>query len=296
MYLNPDIYCTRGASLRDSFCTCLVPARTLTDYKTLLYPSIEATHTPPTMSNQTDHLSSATAASQDTSSSKHGPVASALISLFSPSGPSGDWLKLFVIGGILELLRRFSIFIWRSLVNQFWITIALEEYDDSYCESPDLSSCHLVTSLTNRDPVAWMMLWLSKQPTWTRAKELSISTYSFGVGGRAVLLEGEADSGNTQRKIGFLPSFDCSASLWYRGHYVRLSRSQVQDGPFYTKEILTIKLVILPSLRLSQMLTLGYQDPRPRSQGHQPTVTRCKECLESSEGGTRLHLLIQHQE
>ena len=98
------------------------------------------------MSNQTDHPSSSTTAGQDTSSPKHGLVASVLISLFSPSGPSGDWLKLFVIGGILELLRRALLFIWRGLVNQFWITIALEEYDDSHCES-GLSLCHLVASL-----------------------------------------------------------------------------------------------------------------------------------------------------
>lgn len=85
-----------------------------------------------------------------------------------------------------------------------------------------------------------MMVWLSKQPEWTRAKELSISTDSFGVGSRAVLVEGEADD-NSQPKIRFLPSHDCSASLWYRGHYIRLSRSQVQDGPFYMKEILTMR-------------------------------------------------------
>lgn len=84
------------------------------------------------------------------------------------------------------------------------------------------------------------MLWLSQQPAWTRAKELSISTRSFGVGARAVLLEGEADD-STQRKITFQPSRDCSASIWYRGHYVRLTRTEVADGPFYTKEILTIK-------------------------------------------------------
>jgi len=89
---------------------------------------------------------------------------------------------------------------------------------------------------------AWMMLWLSKQPAWTRAKELSISTQSFGVGARAVLLEGEADD-NSQCRIRFVPSHDCSASLWYRGHYVRLTRSEIPDGPFYTREVLTIKYV-----------------------------------------------------
>ena len=84
------------------------------------------------------------------------------------------------------------------------------------------------------------MLWLSKQPEWTRAKELSINTHSFGVGARAVLVEGEEDD-SSQRKIRFLPSIDCSASLWYRGHYLRLTRNQVPDGPFYVKETLTMR-------------------------------------------------------
>ena len=95
-------------------------------------------------------------------------------------------------------------------------------------------------SLMNHDHTVWMMLWLSKQPAWTRAKELSISTHSFGIGARPVLVEGE-DGDSTQSRIRFLPSFDCSASLWYRGRYVRLTRTQVPDGPFYTKETLTIR-------------------------------------------------------
>ena len=212
------------------------------------------------MSNLTDHLPNTAAASQDVSSWQNNIVFSTLSSLFSSSGPSGDWLKLFVIGGFLELMRRSIIFVWRGLVNQFWITIALEEYDDSHCES-DISLHHPVMNLMNNRFVAWMMLWLSKQPAWTRAKELSISSRSFGVGARAVLVEGEADD-SSQRMIQFLPSHDCSASLWYRGHYIRLSRNLVQDGPFYMKEMLTIKLVFLLSPHPSMVLSLGRQDFR----------------------------------
>ena len=87
------------------------------------------------MSDQTDHLPDTPAASQNASSSEYGFVVSTITSLFSTSGPSGDWFKLLVIGGFLEIMRRFFMFVWRGLVNQFWITIALEEYDDSYCES-----------------------------------------------------------------------------------------------------------------------------------------------------------------
>lgn len=99
------------------------------------------------MSTQVDKPPGTAPAGQDPSSSERGFLVSALISVFSSSGPSGDWLTLFVIGGFLELTRRLLMFVWRGMVNQFWITLVLQEYDDSYCES-GLSSCHLAASLT----------------------------------------------------------------------------------------------------------------------------------------------------
>jgi len=92
------------------------------------------------MSTHTHQPPSTAAPGQDVSASEYGLV-STFVSLFSSSGPCGDWLKIFVIGGALELIRRFFVFTWKGLVNQFWITVALEEYDDSYGE-PELSSCH----------------------------------------------------------------------------------------------------------------------------------------------------------
>ena len=93
------------------------------------------------------------------------------------------------------------------------------------------------------------MFWLSKQPKWAQARELSISTRSFGVGYGSALVEGEEDDGDgdPQHKVKFLPSHDRSTSLWYRGHYLRLSRSEVPDGP-YTKDVLKVRLVPIHSL------------------------------------------------
>ena len=87
------------------------------------------------MSSQTGQPTCTTTASQDANHSAQNFLISIIVSLFSSSGQSGDWLKLFIVGGILELLRRCLMSIWRTLVNQFWITLALEEYNDSYCES-----------------------------------------------------------------------------------------------------------------------------------------------------------------
>ena len=102
------------------------------------------------MSTQTHQPPSTATASQDASTSSYDFLTSTFISLFSSSGPSGDWFKLFVIGGVLELTRRLLMYVWRNLVNQFWITIVLEEWDDTYSES-DLSLWHSATSLTSHD-------------------------------------------------------------------------------------------------------------------------------------------------
>jgi chaperone BCS1 len=87
--------------------------------------------------------------------------------------------------------------------------------------------------------IGWMMLWLSKRPEWADAKELLVSTHSFGVGDLPSLVEAGED-GDSQNKIRFLPTHDRTASLWYQGHYVRLSRSLIQEG-VYVKETLTVK-------------------------------------------------------
>ena len=68
---------------------------------------------------------------------------------------------------------------------------------------------------------------------------MSISTHAFGLGAIAALVEGEGDNGSKNR-IRFLPSYTRSASLWYRGHYLRVLRNRVLDG-FYAKDVLTMK-------------------------------------------------------
>jgi chaperone BCS1 len=45
-----------------------------------------------------------------------------------------DWLKLFLIGGVLETCRRIVFQAWDSIVDSFWITVDFEEGDDSYGE------------------------------------------------------------------------------------------------------------------------------------------------------------------
>ncbi|KAF9779268.1 P-loop containing nucleoside triphosphate hydrolase protein [Thelephora terrestris] len=181
--------------------------------------------------NQPEQLPAVATPGQAASFSPRNFAMLMLTSLLTSPGPTWDLLRFLIIGGFAELIRRFLMFVWSKLENQFWITATLEEWDRSYY---------------------WMMMWLSKRPEWTRARELSISTQSFGVGDIASLVEGEED-GNDQNKIRFLPSHDRTASLWYRGHYVRLSRSRVTEG-MWTKQVLTMRILARDHKIINQLL------------------------------------------
>lgn len=66
-----------------------------------------------------------------------------------------DWIKLFLLGSVLETIRRFTGGIWRRIVDSFFLTATFESDDDAY---------------------NWMMIWISRQPGWKRARDVQIST------------------------------------------------------------------------------------------------------------------------
>ncbi len=47
-----------------------------------------------------------------------------------------DWLKLFIFGGLLEIFRRLLWRSWDGITNFFWITVTVDEHDDSGGERP----------------------------------------------------------------------------------------------------------------------------------------------------------------
>ena len=49
-----------------------------------------------------------------------------------------DWLKLLLVGGILEVCRRLLWRSWESIMNFFWITVTLDEGDDCGRERTNL--------------------------------------------------------------------------------------------------------------------------------------------------------------
>ncbi|KAJ7224142.1 P-loop containing nucleoside triphosphate hydrolase protein [Mycena pura] len=152
---------------------------------------------------------------------------SSLVALLFSFGALADWLKLIVFGGALETMRRIIFSLWYKIVASFWITAQFHEDDISY---------------------SWMMVWLSKQPSWGKAREVQISTRSFGLNSSAIMVTGEEDSEDlsllSSRKLAYLPSPSLTYSMWYHRRYMTVTRVEAQSG-FYGHKEETLQISIL---------------------------------------------------
>ncbi|KAJ7105454.1 P-loop containing nucleoside triphosphate hydrolase protein [Mycena crocata] len=151
---------------------------------------------------------------------------SSLVALLFSLGALRDWIKILVFGSAIETLRRVAFSTYYKIIASFWITAHFDENDSSY---------------------DWMMVWLSKQASWAQAREVEISTRSFGLNTSAIMVPGE-ESDNVSllasRKLAYLPSASLTYSMWYRRRYMSITRVQAQSGYYGQKEE-TLQISIL---------------------------------------------------
>ncbi|PBK88980.1 P-loop containing nucleoside triphosphate hydrolase protein [Armillaria gallica] len=153
---------------------------------------------------------------------------SSLISLLFSFSALRDWLKLIVLGSFFETCRRVIFTQYAKFVDAFHITATFDEDDPSY---------------------EWMMVWLSKQPSWAKARDIQVSTNTYGANSNTVTLEGDEDSEDyykTSRKLAYLPSVSMTYSLWYKRRYMTITRTlQDTTGSYYATKhnILQISLL-----------------------------------------------------
>ncbi|KAJ7355673.1 P-loop containing nucleoside triphosphate hydrolase protein [Mycena albidolilacea] len=158
----------------------------------------------------------------------------ALSSMLSPLGVSTgalqDTLKLVVIGGTMETARRASVSAWNGFVDSFFLTAHFSEEDYPY---------------------DWLMHWLSKQPAWGRSREFEITTRSAGRNGLSETTAGDLEEededdgslvhGRRKRLVAFQPSLDTTHTIYYRGHWLRITRTK--RYPDYGGSTLKISVV-----------------------------------------------------
>ncbi|TRM69879.1 P-loop containing nucleoside triphosphate hydrolase protein [Schizophyllum amplum] len=173
-------------------------------------------------------------------------VPSSLVSFIASSSALRDWLKLFVLGGTVETCRRTLFWLYRRAVNALMITATFEQDDDCY---------------------DWMMVWLSKQPSWREAREVQVSTRSFGLKGEVVTVPGEAVDAsalvNHSRPLSYLPSASTTHVLWYPAdapwharRRISVTRVQRNKGGYYggTEESLELRILTRSHTALNRLL------------------------------------------
>ncbi|KAF5354566.1 hypothetical protein D9758_011195 [Tetrapyrgos nigripes] len=136
--------------------------------------------------------------------------------LAGSTGALQDTLKLVVIGGTMETARRVSVSAWNGFIDSFFLTAHFSQEDYPY---------------------DWLMHWLSKQPAWGRSREFEITTRSVSRHGLTETTAGDLDEeeeeeddhlvhGKRKRKVAFMPSVDTTHTIYYRGHWLRITRSK----------------------------------------------------------------------
>lgn len=56
-----------------------------------------------------------------------------IFTLLASFGALRDWLKLFLLGSVLETIRRFVGTIWYRIIDSFFLSVSFESDDDA-CE------------------------------------------------------------------------------------------------------------------------------------------------------------------
>jgi len=144
-----------------------------------------------------------------------------------------DWLKLIVIGSALEACRRFAFGLYQRFIESFWIRATFQEYDSCY---------------------DWMMVWLAKQPSWSKARDVQVSTKTFGLNSSSMLVEGEDAVLPGSRQISITPNFTTTYRIWYKRRLMIVTRIQ-SEGYFGRKdEMLTIDILTRSNKFLTELL------------------------------------------
>ncbi|KAF7377651.1 Mitochondrial chaperone BCS1 [Mycena sanguinolenta] len=140
-----------------------------------------------------------------------------LFALLSSFSALRDWMKLVVVGGFIEMCRRFFFGGYAQIISSFYITASFDEQDVSY---------------------TWMMVWLSKQPSWSKARAVQVSTNTMAQN-TVIVVDDDDDrykSFKSSRKLAYLPSPSITYNLWYKRRWMTITRIQSQTGWYGSKE------------------------------------------------------------
>ncbi|TFK29631.1 P-loop containing nucleoside triphosphate hydrolase protein [Coprinopsis marcescibilis] len=179
-------------------------------------------------------------------------LASTLSFLFSFSALRG-WLELAILGAIFETARRVLFYVYYKIYDSFFITVFIEDGDQSY---------------------DWLLVWISKHPSWKKARDIQISDRSYGLRAEATAIEGEEQdaakaAADGTRPLNYLPAFGTHFHFWYRRHWVRIHRGVKEGTSYYDrrKEYIVLRLLAWNHDVLNQMLLEAKKEYKAAQEG-----------------------------
>ncbi|KAG8901796.1 hypothetical protein FRB99_005096 [Tulasnella sp. 403] len=138
----------------------------------------------------------------------------------------GDWMKIALLGAVVEFARRGFATLWAALVGMFFFTARFDDDSDAY---------------------DWLMVWLSKNNAWKSARALQASTresdcHLTSDENVIALPDGSGQVSETDKKLIFLPGFGSTHTFFYKGFPVQIHRERTTDGWGHTKESMTLSM------------------------------------------------------
>ncbi|KAJ3811418.1 P-loop containing nucleoside triphosphate hydrolase protein [Lentinula lateritia] len=175
-----------------------------------------------------------------------------IITFFFSLSALRDWVKLIVLGGFFETCRRIVFGMYSKLISSFWMNAYFEDQDPCYSIFfPPSDSLNF---------------------TIKKSRDVQISTQTYGAKSSSITLDGE-DNYSSQfksyRKLSYLPSLSVTYSLWYKGCYMNIIRTQ-QETRWYGDKENTLQISLLTRDRdiLVQLLQEARQEYMAAQEHH----------------------------
>ena len=158
-----------------------------------------------------------------------------------------DYVKLIVLGGAFETLRRLYSASYKNIMDRFFISATFESEDPSFGEHsfPHPRVTELIQLL------AWMMFWLSSLPQFREFRDFSVSTSGpFEDSSLEIDQDDNMDEAlrRRTRPVRYHPSYTSKYWMWYKGTYITIRRTKEEARWYSEKSTLEITSVCSVSI------------------------------------------------
>jgi len=216
-------------------------------FLSLFNDSIETT----TMSAQNNTFINAT--TQNATASATNPMKmptdfSSLLAFLYSFSSLHDYVKLIVLGGAFETLRRLYSASYKNLMDRFFISATFESDDVSFGEHsfPHAPVTELIQHLD------WMMFWLSSLPQFRQFRDFSVSTNGPSLEDSALEIDQDDNMDEALRRrtrpVRYHPSYTSNYWMWYKGTYITICRTKEETRWYSDKSTLEITSVYSVSI------------------------------------------------